>query len=411
MRRWVLDREALARRNQRLAALRHQPTAKQRLRNSALRLVAKAPISPQRAKSNRLLIIRPDHLGDMLLTTPAIQAIKRGRPEFSIHVLCGPWCAELLANFDEIDQALTLPFPGFRRGGSGRVNPWKLALQSAGKLRRIGYDSAIIMRPDHWWGALLAKLAGIGQRIGYDLPGVAPFLTDSRQLEHQHVVEQNLRLAEMLTVESPDDSIKLEFPLQDADRDFINLRLAEWQIASDKPLICIHPGSGAPSKLWSNEKWAAAADALAREYDAAVVLTGTAGEAAIAYDIAAKMSTAAIHAGSTSLGQLAALYRRSLAVLGPDSGAMHIAAAVGAPTVTLFGPADPIAFAPWGDSGRHRVVVSDIACRPCRILEWRDDAMENHPCVREITVGQVVGALRAASGDGWIICHRGSRKH
>ena len=396
---WVLDKEALARRNQRLAEERHEPSTKQRLRNGALQLIAKAPMAPQRAKSDRLLIIRPDHLGDMLLTTPAIQAIKRGRPELSIHVLCGLWCAELLASYEEIDRVLTLPFPGFGRGG--RVNPWNLALQTAVKLRRIGYGSAIIMRPDHWWGALVSKLAGIGQRIGYDQPGVAPFLTDSRSLEHQHVVEQNLRLAEMLTAIPPSESIGLEFPLQDADRGFIDLKLEEWKTAGDTPVICIHPGSGAASKLWTNEKWATVADAVAREYEAAVVLTGTAGEAGIVHDIAARMkSGAGIIAGSTSVGQLAALYRRSLAVLGPDSGAMHIAAAVGAPTVTLFGPADPIEFAPWGDRGRQSVVTSDIACRPCRILEWRDDSPENHPCVREITVEQVLGAVGGLLGGG-----------
>ena len=396
-----MDREALARRNQRLAEIRHRPSAKQRLRNGALRLIAKAPIARQRAKSNRLLIIRPDHLGDMLLGTPAIKAIKRARPELSIHVLCGPWCAELLANYEEVERALTLPFPGFGRGGSGRGNPWKLALQSAGKLRRIGYDSAIIMRPDHWWGALVSKLAGIGQRIGYDEPGVAPFLTESRRLEHEHVVEQNLRLAEMLTAIRPGDSIRLDFPLQDDDCDFIDRQLEEWKMACEKPVICIHPGSGAPSKLWSSEKWAIVADTVAQEYDAAVVLTGTAGEAGIVLDIAARMkSSAVIFAGTTSVGQLAALYRRSMAVLGPDSGAMHVAAAVGAPTVTLFGPADPVEFAPWGDRGRHAVVTSDIACRPCRILEWRDDNPENHPCVREITVGQVLRAVRAVLGDG-----------
>ncbi len=394
-----MDREALARRNQRLAEERHQPSAKQRLRNGALRLIAKAPNAPQRAKSNRLLIIRPDHLGDMLLTTPAIQAIKRGRPELSIHVLCGPWCAELLANYEEVDRALTLPFPGFGRGGPRGGNAWNLALQSAWKLRRIGYDSAIIMRPDHWWGALVAKLAGISQRIGYDQPGVAPFLTDSRRLEHQHVVEQNLRLAEMLTGKKSGDLIRLEYPLQDEDVDYIDQRLAAWKIAGDKPLICIHSGSGAASKLWTCEKWATVADAMAREYEAAIVLTGTSGEAGIVNDIAVRMkSGAGIIAGATSLGQLTALYRRSLAVLGPDSGAMHIAAAVGAPTVTLFGPADPIEFAPWGDRGRHAVVTSDIGCRPCRILEWRDDELENHPCVREITVEQVLGAARGVLG-------------
>ena len=277
MRSWVLDREALARRNIRLAEARHRPSAKQRLRNGALRLIAKAPIAPQRAKSDRLLIIRPDHLGDMLLTTPAIRAIKRGRPELGIHVLCGPWCAELLANYDEIDQVLTMPFPGFGRGGARGGNPWKLALRTAGKLRRIGYDSAIIMRPDHWWGALVAKLAGIGQRIGYEEPGVAPFLTDAGGLVHEHVVEQNLRLAAMLTGISSGDSIRLDFPLRDEDRDFIDRCLAERKIAREKPVICIHPGSGAASKLWTSDKWASVADRVARDYDVAVVLTGTCG--------------------------------------------------------------------------------------------------------------------------------------
>ena len=99
------------------------------------------------------------------------------------------------------------------------------------------------------------------------------------------------------------------------------------------------------------------------------------------------------------MGQLAALYRRSLAVLGADSGAMHVAAAVGAATVALFGPADPHEFAPWGDRRRQAVVASDIACRPCRILEWRDDELENHPCVREITVEEVLRAARAVLGE------------
>ena len=68
------------------------------------------------------------------------------------------------------------------------------------------------MRPDHWWGALLASLAGIPRRIGYDLPGVAPFLTDARPLQHQHVVVQNLRLVEAMGVPRSSETIQLEFP-------------------------------------------------------------------------------------------------------------------------------------------------------------------------------------------------------
>ena len=79
-------------------------------------------------------------------------------------------------------------------------------------------------------------------------------------------------------------------------------------------------------------------------------------------------------------------------VLGPDSGPLHLAAAVGTPTVSLYGPADPIEFGPWGPSGRHKLLTSPIACRPCRILDWGDDDLVWHPCLADITVEQVLDA-------------------
>ncbi|MCY3833597.1 MAG: lipopolysaccharide heptosyltransferase II [Chloroflexi bacterium] len=391
-----MDKAALATRNRRLAARLHQRSFKHRLRNGLLRLIAYAPAFTKSSRTNRILIIRPDHLGDMILTTPAIKALKRQRPELSIHVLCGGLCAALLENYDEVDQILTLPFPGFGRAGSIADNAYRLALNSARQLRRIGYDSALIMRPDHWWGALLAYLAGIPQRIGYDLEGLSPFLTESRAREHQHAVLQNLRLVEAFGPVPPADDIQLDFPLRAADCAAIDNCLADWEIPAERPLVCIHPGSGAASKLWRNENWAVVADAVARDFKAAIVFTGTAEESEIIDDIAAKMERDAANlAGATTVGQLAALYRRSLAALGPDSGAMHLAAAVHTPTVTLFGPADPIEFAPWGDPKRHVVVRSDIACAPCRILDWRADDPKYHPCVRDVGVEQV---LRAAHG-------------
>ena len=77
---------------------------------------------------------------------------------------------------------------------------------------------------------------------------------------------------------------------------------------------------------------------------------------------------------------------------------MHIAAAVHTPTVALFGPADPIEFAPWGDRRRQAVVTSAIGCRPCRILDWRADDPDYHPCVRDIKVEQVLAAAQQVLG-------------
>lgn len=391
-----MDRQALVERNMRMAQVLHQPSARRRLRHGLCKLMAALPIVQQKATTQRLLIIRPDHLGDVLLTTPAIQLIKRRFPDIEIHVLCGPWSADLLANYQEIDLVLTLDFPGFRRQpGTSARNPYLQMLESSRMLRSIGYGSAIIMRPDHWWGAMLAHFSGIPERLGYDVSDVSPFLTKRLRHQRQHAVEQNIRLAQLWLECSNIGDIELEFPLEPADMAFVDRMLADWRIGSSTPIICIHAGSGASSKLWENEKWAAVADTLTTQFEAAIVLTGTSNEKSLIDDIVANMKEHSfVIAGATSVGQLAALFRRSKLVLGTDNGAMHLAAAVRTPTVTLFGPADPLEFAPWGDRRLHAIVTSSIGCRPCRILDWRDDNAELHPCVREISINQLLRASR-----------------
>ena len=392
-----MDRAALVKRNQRRAAALRRPSLKRRLRDRALSFAARVPVVGARSPAERTLIIRPDHLGDVLLSTPAIQALKRSRPDMSIHVLCGEWAADALARYDEIDRVLTLPFPGFQRVESSALAPWLLAAQSARRLRRIGYGSAIIMRPDHWWGALVAHLAGISQRVGYGLDPVAPFITDIFEFKHQHAIAQNMRLVSPWTGSLDAADVKLEFPLQATDREYASQLIDNWRIEAARPIVCIHPGSGAASKLWRAEKWTQVADHLAAECGASIVFTGTASEVELVDEIAAGMQAVAYSAaGETAVGQLAALYARSRAVLGPDSGALHLAAAVGTATVALFGPADPLEFAPWGDARRHTVLTSDIGCLPCRILDWRSDDLRYHPCVGDITVQQVIEAARRA---------------
>lgn len=389
-----MNRAALGQRNRRLSEKLHRASRKQRVRNAALRMVAGLPLPAGRGEWERSLLIRPDHLGDVLLTMPAVQALKQAQPDTSIHMVCGPWSAEVPAAYPEIDRVLTLKFPGFARGGARR-NPYISLLQAARRLRQIGYDSAYILRRDHWWGACLAYLAGIPRRIGFDMPGVSPFLTKTVAPRHQHALMQNLSLVETAFDEHSGGLFRLQFPVDRAASDYIEGWLEKAEIPRQRLLICIHPGAGASSKHWSADNWAAVADALACQFDAAVVFTGTAAEASMLTEIRAE-TKAASHslAGVTSVSQLAALYQRAGAVLGADSGAMHLAAAVDSPTVTLFGPADPGEFAPWGDARRHIVVHSDINCRPCRILDWSADAPSFHPCVRDIKPRQVIEAAR-----------------
>lgn len=392
-----MDREALVIRNRTMAEAFHSTPLKHQARRALLNAASYLPVpKARRSDPNRVLLIRPDHLGDVLLTSPAIRALKQANPQLELHALVGPWAADAIANFPEIDLVLTLPFPGFSRTPKTNLrSPYQLAVSTAARLRRLGYGSAVIMRPDHWWGALVARLAGIPVRIGYDLPDVKSYLTHTVEPQHEHAVIQNMRLFEKWLPAYDPKNLSSHFEVHDSDRAYINGYLSAWDIDSNAPIFCIHPGTGTAVKHWTEEGWAQVADILVEQLGARVVFTGGDSELALVQRITNHMKQPSIvMAGDTRVGQLAALFHRAKVVLGPDSGPLHLAAAVQTPTVTLFGPADPVEFAPWGPTDKHLILASNIGCRPCRVIDWSGDDPQNHPCVRDITVARVLDAAR-----------------
>jgi lipopolysaccharide heptosyltransferase II len=395
MRTWALDRDTLARRNQQLAEAFHATPMRHKLRQRLITHISRFPFAPLTSKIARVLFIRPDHIGDVLLSTPAIRAYKEAQPFTEVHVLVGAWSAPILANYDEIDQVLTVRFPGFDRQANTKnvIAPYTDLLKISRQLRRIGYTSAVIMRPDHWWGAMLAHVAGIKDIVGYDLPEIRPFLTRKVPFQHIHAIRQNMRLVEHVTRPIDDDNVPYDFPILDNERDFIAELLPTWGIGASQKIICIHPGAGTRVKQWEAQKWAQVADALSEQTDAQIVFTGSNAERALIAHIQSMCQHKTHSSGEAlSLEQLAALYERAMLVLGCDSGPLHIAAAVKTATVGLFGPADPIEFAQWGDRHKHIVLTSNLGCRPCRILDWGDDDLAYHPCVRDISIGEVLSA-------------------
>lgn len=371
-----------------------------------LRMLATTPIPPDlRPRKGTFLLIRPDHLGDMLLTMPAIVTLKKTQPAATLYALVGDWSASVIDAYPEVDQVVTIPFPGFtRRAKAGWVGtPYVQAWRWARMLRKMHIETAVILRPDHWWGAMLAWLAGIPNRVGYDLPDVKPFLTEAlpapvrspmKAVEREHSVVQSLRLIQQWTGEIDPNQIKLTYPIFPSDREYIADRLANVDIPPTKKLVVIHPGAGTQFKRWLPEHWAIVADRLAERLDASILFTGSDQEHPEILKVIEKMHHRGISlAGDTNVGQLVALYERAEIVLGPDSGPLHLAVASGTPTVHLYGPADPAMFGPWGDPARHIVLTSGIACHPCNILAWPGDSPEMHPCIRDITPRQVMDAV------------------
>ena len=155
------------------------------LRTRVLRAVARisrplaerATSSPPSAPT-KVLLVRPDHIGDVLFATPAIRALRSSLPDAHIACMVGPWALEILEDNPHLDEVLTCPFPGFtRRPKKNLLNPYWVLWRHALSLRAGLFDVALVLRFDHWWGAMLAYWAGIPRRMGYTLPPVAPFLT------------------------------------------------------------------------------------------------------------------------------------------------------------------------------------------------------------------------------------------
>ena len=355
----------------------------------------------------RILLIRPDHLGDVLLTTPAFARLRQVQPEARLTALVGPWAEAVARRNPHLDEVLTLPFPGFtRQPAVSLVAPYRQVWQAARWLRQYRFDAAIVLRVDHWWGGLLAALAGIPQRVGYAAPDVAPFLTHALPYQPlEHVTRQSLVLVEEVgrlgrlgsaPGEWEPGQPPTEFPLRDEERAAAQAWLRARGVGNNERLVAVHPGAGAAVKLWTAAGWAQVADALAGERR--VVLTGSAAEAPLTAEVARLMRRPALDAaGATDLPLLAALLARCDLALGPDAGALHLATAVGTPTVRLYGPVNPRQFGPWGDPQFHRVVVVDppLACQFCERLDYPASELPLHPCVRWIQPSAVLAAAHA----------------
>jgi ADP-heptose:LPS heptosyltransferase len=422
-------------------------TPHQQIRLLLLRLIPylTRPLKLRRSypliRSPSVALIRPDHLGDLLFTTPAIRLLREAFPQAHITCLVGPWSKAVIENNPHIDEIALCPFPSFtRQKKRSIIEPYVILLQCARQLRQRNFDLAFVLRFDHWWGALLAYLAGIPRRVGYDVAEVRPFLTDSVPYSSErHEVEQNLALVEQVAglrsqvtgrksqVTGRRSQVSgrrsqacselgrriaswpLEFHLNAEDEGFAEGYLVGHGVEDGDLLVDIHPGAGAPVKLWRNEGWAQVADTLAQRYGAEVILTGAAEEVPLCKAIAEEMATKPIvAAGETSLGGLAAIMARCQLVLGVDSGPLHLAVAMGTPTVHLFGPVDSRAFGPWGDPARHIVVTSEMDCIPCHRLDYAPAELHQHPCVQNITVEQVLEAaerLIETSAGGRIFDH------
>ncbi|HEY0755280.1 MAG TPA: glycosyltransferase family 9 protein [Ktedonobacteraceae bacterium] len=374
-----------------------------------------------RTRPARILLLRPDHLGDLILTTPVLQAMRDEAPDAELTLMVGPWSREIVERHPALNQVLTCAFPGFQRAPQGALAPYKLLFKTARQLRRADFDLAINLRPDFWWGAALLYLAAIPQRVGYALAPGEPFLSQALPFPPvEHATVSNLRLAsagllalnyQPLAEPFTPESYPVRFTPTVEELTWANIRLRAEGIAEDAQLIVISPGSGGAVKLWRSAAWAKCAHILCTTLtvsgQARILLTGSPAERSLVEEVARGIPEGATIVTDASIGQLAALLACATCLLTVDNGPGHIAAAQQTPGVYLFGPTDPRIFGPWDSSTRHTLLSSTQPCPgcpmiPCGRLDWSPEELDAHPCVRVISEELVLAATEKLLGLGQV---------
>ena len=332
-----------------------------------------------------MLVRATNWLGDAVMTTPALAAVREGFPDARIVLLARPLVAELFRHHPDVDEVMVYELPGRHEGALGR-------LRLGGELRRRRFDGALLLQ-NAFDAALIAFLGRIPERAGYPTDGRRILLTLPVPLTpgilERHEVEYYLCLLDGLGIPRPVPAV-LKLAVTEKEREAMAERLASLGIDRGAPIVAINPGATFGSaKRWFPERFAAVADSLAEEWGARVVVVGSAAEAPLAGEIeAAARRGVANMAGKTTVREMMAFLSLSSFIVANDSGPMHIGAALGVPLVAIFGPTDWRRTSPWTD--RARVVRVDVDCSPCR-LRTCDRA---HECMLGVTPEMVVDAAR-----------------
>jgi ADP-heptose:LPS heptosyltransferase len=330
-------------------------------------------------------------LGDLLCTVPALRALRAARPDVRVALLTWREMAPVVERFPAYVDEL-IDFPGWPGIPDRPPDPAAVpAFLTAIRARR--FDAAVQMYGDRPAANAVTEALGARRVGGFYDPArcAADPATYLPYPSSMHEAHRHLSLLQHLGV--PPAGEHLEFPVTPADR----AEAAEiLDRASTEPgaYAVVHPGATSSSRRWPLERWAAVGDELAAR-GLRVVVTGVAREAAVAAAVVTAMTRPAYDAsGATSLGGMAALLESAALLASNDTGAAHLAIAIGTPSVTVFLSGDPRR---WAGFRRdlHRVARADVGCNPCPHLDCPIDFR----CATRVTVDDVldlVALTRAA---------------
>lgn len=332
----------------------------------------------------KILVRATNWVGDAIMSIPALWAIRKRWPDAQITVLARPWVADLYSGQTFVDTVKVLSAPSRNPSAMERI---------ARQLREEQFDCAVLLQ-NAFSAAWLVWRAKIPQRIGYKRDRRGLLLSKPVEVPKPGEIptHESFYYLELMRragwLEKLPDVTQISLSVSADASASAEAKLREACVRAGAKRIAVAPGAAYGSaKCWPAERFAAVADALVDEFNADVILFGAASEGEICHQIAGRMQHCPVNlAGQTSIGELPALFSRCTLFLGNDSGAMHVAAAVGLPVVAVFGSTDAQGTAPV--TSRKSLIQHPVACNPCFLRECPID----HRCMLRVPVKDVSDA-------------------
>ena len=348
-------------------------------------------MNPAWNAASNILCVRLDSLGDVLMCTPAMRAVKQARPGCRLTLLTSASGAAAAPYIPEIDDVFAFSAPWMK---SSTVQAASAGAHLIGLLAGFCFDGAIIFTSfsqSALPAALICQMAGIPARLAHSRENPYQLLTDwvaepEPEKLVRHEVRRQLDLVASLGW-SP-DAARLSFDVMAADVDAVQCRLAELGIDHRQPFILMHPGASAPSRRYPSGQWTAVLHDLEDRSALPVVLTGDANETGAVEGIMMGCGRR-VHslAGQLSLGELGAAISLASVVVCNNTGPAHMAAAIGTPLVDLYALTNP-QHTPW--QVNSRLLFHDVPCRFC----YKSVCPQGHQdCLAKVAPARVVDAV------------------
>ena len=335
----------------------------------------------------RILLVRTAYLGDVIMTLPILKPLKEQFPKASITVLTSHGGREILLNNPYVDDVMVYePFWFYK-------TTVKDYLKFFSRIRKDRFDITIEARADIRDILFLVFPARSKVKLSYAVGGGRCFLTHVAPYEgRKHKVEYHLDLVRYLGGRT--DSIQWGIWLTEAEKEDVAQLLRKSGVS--EPYLCVHPGGRLPLKRWPCDRWAILCDRMIDRFQLPLLLLSAGTEIGLVREITGLMrNRPIILAGETTIRQLSGVIAQASLLVCNDSAPMHIAAALGTPTVAIFGPSKSVETGPYGRN--HLVVEETFACR-ASCDESRCTNKHHHACMESISLEDVFEGVEQQMG-------------